>query len=107
MLEDAGFAAGIDVNFTVKKFDSHQQMIDYVASPDYMQNKDNPGLCFGFSIIENSDDDIDLKMAFSGTFQDPNSQSIPNQLEPSWSEFDVNADFDSYKFYTERGYALI
>lgn len=46
-------------------------MIDYVASPNYMQNKDNPGLCFGFSIVENSDDDIDLKMAFSGTFQDP------------------------------------
>jgi len=43
-------------------------MIGYVKSPDYMQTKDNPGLCFGFSIIESSDDEIDLKMAFSGTF---------------------------------------
>lgn len=68
MLEAAGFSAGIDVNFTVKVFKNHQEMIDYVASPNYMQNKDNPGLCFGFSIEENSDDDIDLKMAFSGTF---------------------------------------
>ena len=68
MLEDAGFSAGIDVNFTVKKFESHEDMIAYVAAPDYMQNQDNPGLCFGFSIVENSDDDIDLKMAFSGTF---------------------------------------
>jgi hypothetical protein len=44
-----------------------------------MQKKDYPGLCFGFSIIESSDDDIDLKMAFSGTFHD-GSQSIPSQL---------------------------
>lgn len=68
MIEDAGFAAGIDVNFTIKPFNSHQEMHDYVASPDYMQSKSNPGLCFGFSIIENNDDDIDLKMMFSATF---------------------------------------
>jgi hypothetical protein len=54
-------------------------MIEYVRSPNYMQTKDYPGLCFGFSIIESSDDDIDLKMAFSGTFHD-GSQSIPSQL---------------------------
>jgi hypothetical protein len=68
LLEDAGFSAGIDVNFTVKRFQNHKEMIDYVASPNYMQSKDNPGLCLGFSIEENSDDDIDLKLAFSGTF---------------------------------------
>lgn len=68
LLEDAGFATDIDVNFTVKQFKDHEEMIGYVKDPDYMQTKDNPGLCFGFSIIENSDDEIDLKMAFSGTF---------------------------------------
>ena len=107
LLEDAGFSAGIDVNFTVRRFKNHQEMIDYVKAPDYMQSQNNPGLCFGFSIEENSDDEIDLKLAFSGTFQDPNSQSIPNQLDPAWSEFSVNADFGSYRFYTERGYALV
>jgi hypothetical protein len=68
LLYDAGFSAGIDVNFTVKRFNNHQEMIDYVASPGYMQSKNNPGLCFGFSIEENSDDDVNLKLAFSGTF---------------------------------------
>ncbi len=82
-------------------------MTDYVASIDYMQSKSKPGLCFGFSIIENSDDDIDLKMLFSATFQDPQSQSIPNHLEKTWSEFDVNADFDSHNFYAMRGYSLV
>jgi ATP-binding cassette, subfamily A (ABC1), member 3 len=68
LLEDAGFSSSIDVNFTVKPFENHEQMIEYVRSPDYMQTVNNPGLCFGFSIIESSDDDIELKMAFSGTF---------------------------------------
>ena len=68
LLEDAGFSSSIDVNFTVKPFENHEEMIEYVRSPNYMQTKDYPGLCFGFSIIESSDDEIDLKMAFSGTF---------------------------------------
>ena len=36
LLEDAGFSAGIDVNFTVKRFESHEEMIGYVAGPNYM-----------------------------------------------------------------------
>jgi hypothetical protein len=38
LLEDAGFSAGIDVNFTVRRFKNHQEMIDYVKAPDYMQS---------------------------------------------------------------------
>ena len=68
LLEDAGYSSSIDVNFTVKPFQNHEEMIEYVRSPNYMQSKDYPGLCFGFSIIETSDDEIDLKMAFSGNF---------------------------------------
>jgi hypothetical protein len=37
--EAAGFSAGIDVNLTVKPFKDHQEMMDYVASPNYMQGK--------------------------------------------------------------------
>jgi hypothetical protein len=37
-------------------------------------------------------------MAFSGTLQDPQSQSIPGQIEAAWSELDINADLDSQNF---------
>ena len=58
------------VNFTFVRFDRHQQILDYVADPNYMQKRNKPGLCFGFSINEARNGDIDVKMAFSGTEED-------------------------------------
>jgi hypothetical protein len=39
------------VNFTFKKYDNHQDILGYIASPNYMYNKKSPGVCFGFSVI--------------------------------------------------------
>ena len=58
------------VNFTFKKFENHQLIMDYIKDPDYMFDKEKPGICFGFSVIENKTDDIQVKLAFSGTYED-------------------------------------
>lgn len=64
-------------------------------------------MCFGFAINEPVEDDIDVRMIFSAHFQDPNAQSVPNQLKTAWNEFDLDADFTSFNMYTQRGYSLI
>jgi len=35
-----------------------------------MYSEDRPGVCFGFSVTEDKPDNIDLKLAFSGTSED-------------------------------------
>ena len=88
-------------------FKTHENITSYLSSPDYQQSPSFPGLCFAFSITESVKDDIDVKLVFSGQFQDPNTQSIPSQLDPAWSEFDINADDSSFGKYTTQGYSLV
>jgi len=42
----------------------------YIKNDDYMIGKNRPGVCFGFSITDKSNGDIDVKLAFSGTEED-------------------------------------
>jgi hypothetical protein len=35
-----------------------------------MYSKDRPGICFGFSVTEDVKDNVDVKLAFSGTTED-------------------------------------
>jgi hypothetical protein len=44
--------------------------MDYIGSPLYQQDDNNPGVCFGFAITEDTPDNIELKMVFSANFQD-------------------------------------
>jgi len=96
MLSALGFSPSVDVDFELKSFKDHQGIMDYLSSPDYQQDDENKGMCFGFSITESSDDDLDIKLIFSGQFQDQSTQSIPSQLNEVWSEFDINADTSSF-----------
>jgi hypothetical protein len=90
----------IDVNFYLKNFTTHEAIEDYLVSPDYEQDDDHPGMCFGFSVTERSENEVDVKMAFSGQFQDAITQSIPSQLDPVWDEFAINADTSSFNMYS-------
>lgn len=74
--------------------------MDYVGSDQYQQNDNFKGMCFGFSIDETVEDDIDVRMIFNAHFQDTQSQSVPNQLKTAWNEFDLEADFTSFNMYT-------
>jgi len=67
-LEAAGIPVGVDVDLYIKRFNSHDDITNYVGSDNYMQNKENDGLCFGFAIEEPFEDDIRLKMVFSAFF---------------------------------------
>lgn len=68
---------------------------------------ERPGMCFGFSVKEVAKDDIQVRLFFSGQEQDRDTQSIPSQLQDVWSEFDINADFDSFDKYTQQGYSIL
>jgi hypothetical protein len=99
-LSDAGLPSSLDVNLTIKNFTDHASIMNYIGSPDYQQNDDNKGICFAFAIEETVEDEIEVKMVFSGQEEDPETQSIPSQLNPVWDEFTLQADFDSFDLYT-------
>jgi hypothetical protein len=67
-LEANDISLGVNIDLYVKRFNSHDDIMDYVGSNKYMQDKDNEGLCFGFAIEEPVEDDIKLKMVFSAFF---------------------------------------
>ena len=58
------------INFTFMAFSKHQDILDYLKSPQYMYSKNRPGVCFGFSVTEDRPDNIDVKLAFSATSED-------------------------------------
>jgi hypothetical protein len=58
------------INFTFKAFPKHDDILSYIGNPNYMYSHDRPGVCFGFSVTEDKPDNIDLKLAFSGTSED-------------------------------------
>jgi len=66
------------INFTFRAFSKHEDILRYIAHPDYMYDENRPGICFGFSVTENMTDNVDVQLAFSGTSEDSSRQSIPD-----------------------------
>jgi hypothetical protein len=73
------------INFTFKAFKTHEDILRYIANPKYMYDDKRPGVCFGFSVNEDTLDNVDVKLAFSGTTEDGTRQSVPDQSLPSWN----------------------
>jgi hypothetical protein len=44
-----------------------------------MESNSKPGVCFGFSVTDKPNGDVDVKLAFSGVKEDSTRQSIPDQ----------------------------
>lgn len=77
-MEMFGLTDAISINFKLQEFASHDDIEDYLISDNYEQSDAYPGMCFAFSVTEIDADNVDVKLAFSGQFQDPGTQSIPS-----------------------------
>lgn len=53
------------INFRYLKFETEEKLMEYVRDPNYMTNRSYPGICFGFGVQENSDQDYQVKMFFT------------------------------------------
>ena len=42
------------IDFNYKPFGSSEEINEYLGDPDYMMNDQHPGICFGFSIQNES-----------------------------------------------------
>jgi len=60
---------GFVLNWTYRRFDSHDAILDYIAADGYM-NSENPGVCFGFSLTERGPADYKLEMVFNDKEQE-------------------------------------
>lgn len=58
------------VPFAFRQFKAHQDILTYIKNDKYMIGPRNQGVCFGFSITEKGNGDVDVKLAFSGTEED-------------------------------------
>lgn len=52
------------IDFQFMFFDSHDAIIQYMKDPQYNLDDAHPGICFGWSLTENSKSDYDLNMIF-------------------------------------------
>lgn len=65
-----GIDTSADIEFKLKQFASHEEIMSYLEDSGYEVDDDKPGMCFGFSVKDKAIDDIDVKLIFSGQFQD-------------------------------------
>lgn len=66
IFEALGISDSIDVNFELKKFNTHDDIEGYLNSGEYESDDDHKGMCFGFSVTEISNSEVDVRLAFSG-----------------------------------------
>lgn len=55
----------LNIPFQYRAFESHKAIMDYIADGKYEQDDDHPGICFGFSVEENSTTNYQVKLAFN------------------------------------------
>ena len=67
----------------------------------------DPGVCFGFSVTENSASSYKLELIFNDKFEDLDSQLIPTQIYDVASPFVTDQDTDSFRKYTRNGYSYL
>ena len=58
-------------NFTFKMFDSKADLDNYIGGEKMGTDKDNPGVCFGFSVYEENSNKFELELFF-------------NDMQPNW-----------------------
>lgn len=58
------------IPFTFRQYKDHKEILAYIKNDDYMIERKRPGVCFGFSINDKANGDVDVKLAFSGTEED-------------------------------------
>jgi hypothetical protein len=65
------------------------------------------GVCFGFSITDKPNGDVDVKLAFSGTEEDSSRQSIPDQSKAAVKNIEQKIENEAFYRYTKMGYSLL
>ena len=66
--------------FELRPFESKDELWAYISHPEYELNMDRQGICFGFHIIENSQNDYELDLYFNDLFP-TNIRSLPSQRQ--------------------------
>jgi hypothetical protein len=52
-------------NFTIKQYNSTEELFDYIGDVNYGIDPTRPAVCFGFSIKENSLSDYEVELFFN------------------------------------------
>lgn len=98
---------GYFLSFTVKYFDSEEEMFSYVESDDYEKDDNIRGLCAGISYYsEDGGNTHHFKFHFDDQSKSNDNQNIPSQMNPPYDKFERNIDLDSYKMYAEGGFNM-
>jgi hypothetical protein len=55
-----------------------EELDAYIEYKDFGYSEDHPGICFGFSVKENADNDYELELFFNDFYIVADYQSIPS-----------------------------
>ena len=50
--------------FYMRRFQSNEELDNYIGDPDYGWSDKKPGVCFGFKVIENQKNDYEVELMF-------------------------------------------
>ena len=48
----------------MQRFQSNEELDNYIGDPDYGWSDKKPGVCFGFKVIENQKNDYEVELMF-------------------------------------------
>lgn len=67
-----------DWAYELKQFESKDELFTYISDKDFGTDQ-KPAVCFGFTVHENSKNDIELELIFNDFYAVTEFQSIPSQ----------------------------
>ncbi|CDW85063.1 abc transporter family protein [Stylonychia lemnae] len=91
-------------NFNVLYFDSEEQMLEYVAHPDYEKDQYRPGLCAGISHYPKPNGEgHSFKIHMTDQLLD-DRKTIPSQSDPAADKYNTEAKITEFSMYNKYFY---
>ena len=91
-------------------FSSEQELFEYVESPDYMNNRQNPGICFAFEIVADEDSNTYQAKLYYQDHSIPGmhfANGIPDQQQSVFNPARQAPNMNAFEQYSRRGFAYL
>lgn len=99
---------GLYHQYKILKFNTKQEIFDYVRDPQYAYDDKKPGICFGFDIKKFSDSRFVVELLFNDQYEiDKAGAGIPNQGEPVWDPINPQTNIGAFNKYMNGGYSFL
>ena len=94
-------------NFSIKRFESNEELDEYIAHPDFGRTADRQAVCYGFKINEDENGQkYELELMFNDMWV-RDLRAVPMQRKPAYDPADYLPEIDDYMKYSLQGFAYM